>query len=532
MGSKNEVDKEIKKEKKKRIWSEIKAFIILAVICGGLSYGTWYWYKNIYSESKNDKLEQKAKNYKYVSYKALEDEMIKVIGDKYVVIYNDDNTLEKVMDLDLNVIYENDGTYSDCFLGADGNLYFYYGEEYNDEIKTNRLVLYKYEDGQINEVKTLATDGLYYKTMYLLNSDNENLIFGYTASDEFLDDDGKVFHHEYIYLLNGQEYELTNYYLETDDKTSKQNDDLKFYSDKYVVVKNGSNKYGVLNLMDNKIVVEPLYDELYSTINGDYIAVKDNKAGIVDLNLKKLVDFNYDFIVDNDQFYVVSLNNKLAIMDSNYNLLTDFNFNYYPNNQQNSLINLSGDFAKTFEAYLVKDKILLINNMTGENKENKEAYLISKDGSYEVLTYNKIGININNEIIWLYNDETKEYTFYDGDFKEKFKLNFDNYDNIDNLMFSFAYGTLTVYNKAVPLYYDLETGQNIANPKDFVYQMDNVELKYNGQDNVVELSIDKEKVLSNTYEKRDDQTYLYNELVNNSFYYCDGKNYFMVKEDN
>ena len=527
---------ETKTEKKKNFFDEVKSFFIIALIIALVAFGCWCWYKHMDKEEKpvENKEEKVINNYKYISYKVDPDNTLKVLNNEYVIEYQRDS-LAKVMDINLNLIYENEGTYTDCFIGLDNNLYFYtFVENYEDEFPSNKIALYKYEDGEIKEFIDLADDMVYYR-MITTGTYNNEKVLGYIGTYDGYDENGERLHTESVYLLTGQKYELKDMYLISDEPALDATEPFYLKSSHYAIFKQ-NDAYGVLDLLENKIIINPIYEDLHTSNNDTYIAVKENKTGIVDLDLKKLVNFEYDFIDSHEDFYVVSVNNKLGILKNDYTPLTGLIFDYQKTEDVNfSYHECCGNY-NAFEAYQVKDKVLLIIN--GKEKDRyapftkHEAYVISPDGTFKTITEYGMYVDLDNEIIYAYDKDNNNHIFYDLDFNEKFKLNFDSYDNSANVYFDYFYDTIIASGIASPLYYDKNSGESIPNALDYSYKFDNVELKYIGKTNQVELYIDNKKVSEFTYDISDlSNTPLYNKLSDNSFYYCDTNNYLMVKKD-
>ena len=78
---------------------------------------------------------------------------------------------------------------------------------------------------------------------------------------------------------------------------------------------------GIYDLKKGEIAIEADYEGLYTTSDGNYLAIKNGKAGIINKKLKKLVDFKYDFIENTSEIYDMAINtdkNLLFIYRSDY----------------------------------------------------------------------------------------------------------------------------------------------------------------------------------------------------------------------
>ena len=153
-----------KKEKKKRFFDEFKAFLILALIIAIMVVIGVLWYKHTPKEEKGKPNVNDQMGYKYVSYEVEDGNHLNVLNDEYVIL-SDDTSVLKVMDLDLNVLYENEVAFNGYYIAKDGKLYFYKEEE-NDEDDSNTISIYRLEGNELEDVKTLHKDNVYYRTIY------------------------------------------------------------------------------------------------------------------------------------------------------------------------------------------------------------------------------------------------------------------------------------------------------------------------------------------------------------------------------
>lgn len=526
------IEKKEQQDIKNGFWTEFKAFLILALIIGVLVASGWFWFTHIYKEA-DDKGQVKTNEengYKYISYKAEDGNSLEVLDDKYVILFDETSVL-KVMDLDLNVIYENEVEYTGYYLGNDNNLYFY-KEEQNDEDGTNIINLYRLEDKDIVEVKKLQKDNTYYRPLYV-KKDNDEKIMGYVgiAFDE--NDPEKV--SEDVYLLNGKEYEVDNMLFVSDEAQLSVTDPLYINSDKYIIYIGDNDKYGVYNIADGAKVIEANYEALYRDANNNnFIALKNKKYGIIDTTLKKVVDYKYDFIDVNDGYYVVGNDNKLALMDSEYKLITGFDFDYQdPNDMDYLYVECCGNY-NTFSSYKINDKYLLVTNVNDYIDDvtyNKhEAYLINKDGKFDTINEHDLYVDEVNKLIWVYDKDSKQFTFYDLDFNLLYKLDFNNYDFDEEPNLNVAYGTLYADFLESKLYYDAKTGESIEKAKDYEDKvLDKVEIKLDGKEQKSYVYLDGKEIF--TYNYNNENGYeLYHKVNDKQILYYDDNTYFMIKK--
>ena len=508
-----ENNKEEKSEKSKRFLGEFFSFIAIALIIAGVAFGCWYWYTKVYNPNKNEdnsKETSKEEKYKFISYEADKNNTLEVLNNKYLIEKESSDSFLKILDMTGKEILNNEnGYYTSCVIGNDGNLYVL---RESFEPGYNSVAIDLIKDGKEEEVKTLVYGNYHRSIVY-----NDTIIgfVGDISTYDEVDYQSKI----HIYLLNGQEYEVPDFTL----INQFDNDNTSSYitlNERYLPGKNNeTGKYGLLDLQTGKIVIEPTYDGLYQTYNGNFVAIKDGKAGIIDNKLKKQLEFDYDFIESHEDFYVVSKNNKLALLDKNYKQITDYKFNFTGNTYNYEEKNNS------FNIYKVKDKYILV--VFNNESENNELYIISKTGEYKTLQITSL--NITNNLIWTYNNKDKKYTFYNDDLEEKYKLDFSSYDlssNYNELSFSLVNNTLVTNTKS-PIYFDYEHGEEIDGLQDYETRINNIIFKFNKDTKEVKVLVDDKEI--GTYKSENNIDYT--ELENGNIYYLDKNLYILIEKD-
>lgn len=508
-----ENNKEEKSEKSKRFLGEFFSFIAIALIIAGVAFGCWYWYTKVYNPNKNEdssKETSKEEKYKFISYEADKNNTLEVLNNKYLIEKESSDSFLKILDMTGKEILNNEnGYYTSCVMGNDGNLYVL---RESFEPGYNSVAIDLIKDGKEEEVKTLVYGNYHRSIVY-----NDTIIgfVGDISTYDEVDYQSKI----HIYLLNGQEYEVPDFTL----INQFDNDNTSSYitlNERYLPGKNNeTGKYGLLDLQTGKIVIEPAYDGLYQTYNGNFVAIKDGKAGIIDNKLKKQLEFDYDFIESHEDFYVVSKNNKLALLDKNYKQITDYKFNFTGNTYNYEEKNNS------FNIYKVKDKYILV--VFNNESENNELYIISKTGEYKTLQITSL--NITNNLIWTYNNKDKKYTFYNDDLEEKYKLDFSSYDlssNYNELSFSLVNNTLVTNTKS-PIYFDYEHGEEIDGLQDYETRINNIIFKFNKDTKEVKVLVDDKEI--GTYKSENNIDYT--ELENGNIYYLDKNLYILIEKD-
>ncbi len=108
-------------------------------------------------------------------------------------------------------------------------------------------------------------------------------------------------------------------------------EDKHVYDNQYIITydktKTSENSYysylGIYDIKNDKELVKPVYELLVSIGDKKFIAQKDGKTGIIDVNGKVLLDFQYDFIEKVGSYYIVNKNNGIVVLDSNYKEISD-----------------------------------------------------------------------------------------------------------------------------------------------------------------------------------------------------------------
>lgn len=141
-------------------------------------------------------------------------------------------------------------------------------------------------------------------------------------------------------------------YDKYDEYNCEFNSDVSFStcenSNTIIVNKSKKNNYysGLLNLENNKLLLECIYDEINELSNGRFIFKKDKKYGLFDLN-NGIVLEDFDLLFYNNYFgYIALKNEKLLILDENLN---DVNL------EENTIFNLYLDSLNEYKDSLDKN---------------------------------------------------------------------------------------------------------------------------------------------------------------------------------
>lgn len=525
---------EIKIEKKRRFWDEVKSFFILVIIIALVILGGYLFVKYAepieWNKKKNENKEEIIINnnddYEVLSYVTeVKDGHLNFINNKYLVEYSG-KYITKIMDKDLNILYESDEEEKYIVSeGVNGNLYAYTTGEADDGLILNLYVL---ENEKLVEVKEFSNVGIYYTPLY-----TDNYLVGIVGNNCYLDDELNSVCDTELFTLDEKSNELENLYVEGDLKQGTGKDAPIFTrNSKYVVVKDiADSKYGLYDLVNHEIIIKPAYDDLYTTYNNSYVALKDGKVGIIDKKLKKLVDFDYDFIDINKDYYIVSKENKLAILDNEYKLLTGFEFPYY--NYTDNVVNggyISRDSLvniNSFASLKLNDKYLLINNI-----KNQVGYTYLADSVYFIegkdlyINYDVESFGVE-DLLYSYSIDTGMLVIYDDMMIEKLTIDLSDYDFEKYPKIELVNSNTVVVTMDSELYFDYETGEEIENIQDVSYSEGDLVFDYtqkNGK--VVVLSGDNE-IVSYSYDPLVHKK-PYNKIEEDSFYYISDTSFVLI----
>ncbi len=526
---------DIKSEKKRRFLDEVKSFFILAIIIGVVILGGWLFLK--YAEPIEWKKDKKPKdevkvseneNYKAISYVTKEENgYLQILNNKYI-IETSSGYVKKIMDMELNVLYEATESESYVFaVGVDDKLYAITNTSIDEE--TVMLNLYVLENEKIVEVKEFSKAGITYKQLI-----TDDYLVGVVGNNCYLNEDLESTCDTEVFTLDGKENVLEDVSLEG-DVLFGVSEGYYIYTrnSKYVVVKNiKDGKYGLYDLTKHKMIVNTSYNDLYTTYNDSYVALKEDKVGIIDKKLKKLVDFEYDFIDIQKDYYVVSKNNKLAIMNNEYKLITGFDFpyvNYTDQTEYNGYTYRNSMYeVNSFTTMKIEDKYLLVNEIkdqSGYTYLAKNAYLIDNQ-AFKKVDVSSFGVE---DLLYSYSKKSGKLVVYDNDLKEKAIIDLSDYDYSDYPDIQLVNGNTIVVTMDSELYFDYETGNELEGIQDVSYNLGELVINYTSSDSKVVVMNNKKEIASYTYKPLSNKK-PYIELSDNRFYYSNGETYILVSK--
>lgn len=215
---------------------------------------------------------------------------------------------------------------------------------------------------------------------YFLVDNNNNRIS--TAFDYYKSSDFEVY--DVIVVRINDKYCLLNSYGKI---SSEYYDDINLKDDLCFV--KSDNKYGILSLKDNRLVV-PLEYSSMECVNSDRIAVKkDGKMGFINKNNKVIIPFIYDevrcFVGDK---CMVKIRGKASVIDINNKALIPFEYDevvVLPDAENIYQVSLDGKYGLTDASNnrlteIKYDKIISYNNGYRKVMENGKYGLINEKG--------------------------------------------------------------------------------------------------------------------------------------------------------
>lgn len=520
--NKVESKNEEKKNKIIKILDEVKAFFLILVIIGIIGFACFYWYKHIkVQEDVVEKEEKQEENRtdEIATYKATDQHKIYSINNKYIIEY-EDNVLYKILDFYTNVLFEGEEEFTTVEEGIDSTIYIIKEDTLEEE---NHITVSKLHDKKIEAVKELNHLGVTYVPIRYQKNDIYQLI-GFTGTSQTLDEELNEVNKSYVYTLANKELELKDLAFAGDKELNlEKQKEIISYDKRYIVLKDTNNKYGLYDINNGKMIITPQYEGLI-TDKTNYIAIKNGKYGVINSQLKKKIDFIYDFIDRKNGYYIVSKGAKMALMNKDYHLITKFDFLYQPskNNIKYKAVFDNGTY-NTFQSYQVGNKYVLITNYM-EYKENleydlHETYIIASDGSYSTIKENEFYVDEENELIYSYNKEEKKYTFYDQDLKEKYTIDISNYDYNKRADVHLLNGNTIVIHLDSDVYFDYENGEYIDTVKDYTITIEDIKISYSSKEQIVTYLIDEKEITKIDVKEENDHNGYYNKLDDTSIYF-------------
>ena len=200
---------------------------------------------------------------------------------------------------------------------------------------------------------------------------------------------------EQLYFIDKDSYStlnLNNYIITSKDYSS---DSKNIYNDKYAIIVS-SDEFGIYYVKQEKELIAPSYKKIEYLNKNYFAAKKDNKYGIVDIDNKVILDFDYDNINYYDNYYFLIYNDSLKILDNNFVELKSVD------NINNSLNRIKISSFKDKIVYLA-NKALIIDKTGNINEFDFDDfyvygnYLITSKSNSTIVTLYKSNLEILGE---------------------------------------------------------------------------------------------------------------------------------------
>lgn len=489
----------VKKINKEKQSSGFGATIVMFILLVGIVVGVYIWYNDVYKKDSgkitqvvNEKL-----GYSYVNYLSNDNNKLVFLNETYLIEYKED-VIYKVADREGNVLFEDQMAFDEVYMDLNDNLYIITDDEAEEG---NLLSLYKLENGKFVLVKDYHEEGYNFeKITYELNG--KTYLFGISKNNYNFVDTTKV---NSINLLESEEeinLPVGTYF------GNLYEDSFVNYSDRYIVV-NNNDKVGLYDLEEKKLIIDFNYESL-KIVNDDLlIAKKNSKFALINLKLKKIVDYKYDYIDHKGDYIVVGVDNKIGLLDANYNsilgLIIPCEYN---------MSNVSIDSNKVGSKYII--------TVTDVNMVDAySTYIVSGKDKAESI---KEEFFYRNDFSYTVSNDNKTYTIYDKDLNKKGSINLNDYDFVNKVIVTKVGNTLVMDG----IYFDYETLKQIDSIKEYEVKEENYSLKINDK-GVVNILINGKSI--GKYEYVYPNT-LYNKTQDDLFYYIGDNSYTSIKKVN
>lgn len=506
------------KVKKSNFKKEIRSFFILLLIIGLIVGATWYWYNYRYDKNRNKKNENNSTEtevkkdiaYDIKSYKTSTN--ISLVNNKYIVEYSN-KYIYKVLDTNLDVLYEGEQYYSDFYCGRDNNLYII-----NEDIADyeNIIDLYVLEKAEFIKKETLSDQVVQYKPILT----NENILLGFIGYyDNTLDDDKQEQElNNYLYLIGHEKKSIGKMLLDEINIINNPRFIITTSSDYLIVSLN--DKIGVYDISNNDYLIEPTYSAIIPGLNNEFIVTDEEDLDyIVDDKNQKILDSSYDFITSNFDYYVLGKNKKVSIMNRKHEEVASLEMNYRLHKNENDILDDGG--FEVFYAHDINGKIVLEKHSvdvinSSSTKQLLTIYIFDENGKYQTIETDYFSYDKKNKFIYSYNSKNKEVTVYNDSLEVDFDIDLSIY-NYKEIPYLTIYNTNLIYtNIGNGLYFNRSTGELQGEKHEITYEDKNFKITYNSKDKqlIVKIGDKEEEYKAYSFDinanlvKKDDGTYL------------------------
>ncbi len=151
---------------------------------------------------------------------------------------------------------------------------------------------------------------------YYINAKGEKISLGFDKLKPQSEELDKIFigtKQQFAYKNNGKVVFKNEVAIKIDGERLADYE-LSRASEGYAVIKI-SDKFGLIDAKEN-IIIEPLYDYLYSPKNGLLRATKNKKEGVINLKQEIIVPLEYDNVYMYLDKFIVTKDNKQGVLDN------------------------------------------------------------------------------------------------------------------------------------------------------------------------------------------------------------------------
>ena len=504
-----------KSEKKSNLKREIKSFFILLLIIGLIVGATWYWYNYVYDKNRNKEEEQPTStnteltndiSYDIKSYKSSTN--LALINNKYIIEYNN-KYIYKVLDTNLDVIFEGEQYYSDFYYGNDNKLYVINEDTAEYE---NIIDIYILSEDKFIKKDTLNDSAVHYKPIIT----NDEILLGFIGYyDNSLDEDAQDEElNNYLYLLGHDKKEIGKMVIDENNIIDNARY-IKNTSSNYLIV-SLDDKIGVYDIQNNGYLINPQYTKVIPGFNNEFIVTnEDDLTGIINKD-ENVIEMTYDFISKGTDYYVLGKSKKVSIMNKKHDEVASLELNYRHLKEDSEILDDGAyDF---FNAYDVHGKIILEHLsvfLTGRNQTNN-IYIFDENNDYETIATDYFSYDKEDNLIYSYNSNNKKLTIYKDDLEVAYDIDLAIY-NYKNIPFVSVYNNdLLFINIGKGLYFDRYTGESQGEKHEVVYEDKKFKTTYNSKEKklIVKIADKSEEFKTYSFDqnanliKKEDGTYL------------------------
>lgn len=509
-----ELEKEKKskrKEKKEKIIEEkpvrkakvsrVVAITLLLFLIAGFIYFCAYWYVEVYKKDDGGIYEviNKKLGYSFVSYNTKYE--LSMLNDTYILDAKD-NVLYNVLNKEGKVLFEDSIEYKEIYMDLDNELYVVNNDssEYG-----NMLSLYKLVNGKFELVNDYSEVG-YQFGLIIYNDGTNKYLYGLSKMSHVFEETDNV---NKIIMLDGETEILLdkNVYLGNLGETN-----IEVTSTRYMPV-NNLKAVGLYDFEENTLVVDYNYQELkLIDVDNKILKVKKNyKYALLDINLKKLLDYKYEYVEYYDDYILVGIGNKIGLMDKEYNLLVSpvISYDYFMDNI-------------TMSSYKISDNVIVSIKKDVLGNVSYETYIIKADKTVNKLEEDFV---YKKDFSYTISNDSRKYNIYDKDLMFVGTIDIADYDFAKRLEFNKVGDTIVGDDK---VFYDLATLKQVSELQETKIKKDNYELLLKS-DGVVSIYVNNKVIGNYKYEYG---TNLYNENNDGTFYYLSNNSYVAIKKVN